>query len=465
VTRLVVLGDVLLDRDVEGSATRLAPDAPVPVVDVRSVLDRAGGAGLAAVLAARPDVEVDLVAAFADDAAGHRVRDLLRPVLRAHPLVPLAATPVKTRVVVAGRPVLRLDDHGELTVGPRRHARHEGEAGGGGVGATDAGAVAALLEGADAVLVADYGGPVARDPVVREVLTRVAATTPVVWDPHPRGDEPVPGCAAVTPNRAEAVRLVGEETTSSALVRQLHRRWGGTPVVMTEGAAGALVAEGPDEPVRCAGRRCPDHVDTCGAGDRFAGALALGLAGGSSLQRAAQVACDDVSRWLSAGGVRARAGDADDPLEVVERVRASGGTVVATGGCFDVLHAGHLATLETARAVGDCLVVLVNSDDSVRRLKGAGRPVVAEEDRVRLLQGLRCVDAVVVFDDDTPTAALGRLRPDVWVKGGDYRARDLPETRVIEAAGGRVEVVALQPGRSTTSVLDRLGVGGADADG
>lgn len=458
-TRLVVLGDVLLDRDVDGSATRLAPDAPVPVVDVRSVLDRPGGAGLAALLAARPDVEVDLVAAFADDAAGHRVRDLLRPVLRAHPLVPLAATPVKTRVVVAGRPVLRLDDHGELTVASRRPARRAQVAGGPVVSATDGRAVAGLLEGADAVLVADYGGPVARDPVVREALARVATSAPVVWDPHPRGDEPVPGCAAVTPNRSEAVRLVGEETTSAALVRGLHRRFGGTPVVMTEGAAGALVAVGPGEPVRCAGRRCPDLVDTCGAGDRFSGALALALATGAPLEQAAQRACDDVSGWLSAGGVRSLADDAADDLDAVERVRAAGGTVVATGGCFDVLHAGHLATLEAARAMGDCLLVLVNSDASVRRLKGPGRPVSAEQDRVRLLRGLRCVDAVVVFDEDTPTATLAQVRPDVWVKGGDYRAEDLAEARVVQAGGGRVEVVALQPGRSTTSVLDRL-VGG-----
>jgi len=466
VTRLVVLGDALLDRDVEGSATRLAPDAPVPVVDVRAVVDRPGGAGLAALLAARPQVEVDLVAAFADDPAGHRVRGLLQPGVRTHPVVPLVATPVKSRVVVAGRPVLRLDDHGELTVPPHRAVHPVPRAASAVLPGTDARAVADLLEGADAVLVADYGGPVARDPVVREVLAGVARRTPVVWDPHPRGEEPVPGCAAVTPNRAEAVRLVGEELASTALVRQLHRRWGGTPVVLTEGGAGALVVDGPQEPVRCAGRRCPDHVDTCGAGDRFAGALALALATGSSVREAAQRSCEDVSRWLSGGGVRSLgAGEDGDGLHVVRGVRACGGTVVATGGCFDVLHAGHLATLEAARAMGDCLVVLLNSDASVRRLKGAGRPVNDQQDRVRLLQGLRCVDAVVVFDDDTPAAALAGLRPDLWVKGGDYRARDLPETRAVEAAGGRVEVVALQPDRSTTSVLARLGVGGGPTAG
>jgi rfaE bifunctional protein nucleotidyltransferase chain/domain len=129
--------------------------------------------------------------------------------------------------------------------------------------------------------------------------------------------------------------------------------------------------------------------------------------------------------------------------------------VVATGGCFDVLHAGHIALLEAARGLGDQLVVLLNSDAGVRRLKGPGRPVNSVADRTRLLEALRCVDAVVVFEDDDPSATLQRLQPDVWVKGGDYTAADLPEAAVVEAYGGRVEIVPLLDGRSTTRVLAR----------
>jgi len=134
-------------------------------------------------------------------------------------------------------------------------------------------------------------------------------------------------------------------------------------------------------------------------------------------------------------------------------VRARGGTVVATGGCFDVLHAGHVACLDAARRLGDVLVVLVNSDDSVRRLKGAGRPAVVQADRVRVLQALESVDAVAVFTEDDPRAALEQLRPDVWAKGGDYGGTPLPEAELVKTWGGRVVLLPYLDGRSTTSIL------------
>ncbi|MGW5673319.1 D-glycero-beta-D-manno-heptose 1-phosphate adenylyltransferase, partial [Micromonospora sp. NPDC003776] len=142
--------------------------------------------------------------------------------------------------------------------------------------------------------------------------------------------------------------------------------------------------------------------------------------------------------------------------ELVARVRADGGTVVATGGCFDILHAGHLSTLQAARRLGDCLVVCLNSDRSVRRLKGPERPVNREEDRARLLAALDCVDAVVVFDEPTPHQVLARLRPDVWVKGGDYAgdgAPELPEAELVHRWGGKVVTVPYLEGRSTTGTI------------
>jgi rfaE bifunctional protein nucleotidyltransferase chain/domain len=143
--------------------------------------------------------------------------------------------------------------------------------------------------------------------------------------------------------------------------------------------------------------------------------------------------------------------------EVVERVRARGGTVVATGGCFDVLHAGHLQSLEAARGLGDALVVLLNSDASVRRLKGAGRPVQTADDRARLLLGLECVDAVAVFDEDDPSALLDELRPNIWAKGGDYAGVPLAESDLVRSWGGRVVLLPYLAGRSTTALLSDVG--------
>jgi rfaE bifunctional protein nucleotidyltransferase chain/domain len=142
-------------------------------------------------------------------------------------------------------------------------------------------------------------------------------------------------------------------------------------------------------------------------------------------------------------------------IEVSRRVRAEGGTVVATGGCFDLLHAGHVATLEAARQLGDCLIVLLNSDRSVSALKGPARPVVSELDRAALLESLRCVDAVVIFDDATPVRTLERLRPHIFAKGGDYSAEQLPETAAMRRWNGQTVILPTLEGRSTTRLIQR----------
>jgi rfaE bifunctional protein nucleotidyltransferase chain/domain len=198
--------------------------------------------------------------------------------------------------------------------------------------------------------------------------------------------------------------------------------------------------------------------DPCGAGDRFASRLAGALADGLDGREAVLRAVDAATSFVAAGGAMAarlgepRAGGGP-AAELLARVRARGGTVVATGGCFDLLHPGHIRTLEAARALGDCLVVCLNSDASVRRLKGESRPVVGQEDRAAVLRALRCVDEVLTFEEDTPSELLGRLRPDVWVKGGDYAPEDLPEAEVVARWGGRVAVVPFLAGRSSTHLI------------
>ncbi|HEX6684772.1 MAG TPA: D-glycero-beta-D-manno-heptose 1-phosphate adenylyltransferase, partial [Candidatus Limnocylindrales bacterium] len=205
--------------------------------------------------------------------------------------------------------------------------------------------------------------------------------------------------------------------------------------------------------------------DSCGAGDRFAAAAATALADGALTSEAVQSAVEAATAFVASGAAsrydarpavprQRRAGIGLAPAsEVVRAIRASGGTVVATGGCFDLLHAGHVSTLQAARALGDCLVVCLNSDASVRGRKGSGRPIVSEQDRAELLLALECVDAVVVFDEDTPVPLIARLRPDVWVKGGDYRVEQMPEAEHVTACGGQAVVVPYLDGRSTTRLI------------
>lgn len=456
---LVVVGDALLDRDLDGQVERLAPDAPVPVVDAEAEHARPGGAGLAALLAAassegRPVV---LVTALGDDAPGRTVATLLAE--RGVEVVDLGlegATPEKVRVRAGGRSLLRID-HG----GPPAP-----------VGACSDRARAAL-EGAAAVLVADYGRGVPAEPGVRSALASLPSTVPLVWDPHPRGGCPVAGARLVTPNRREAAALVPEVEGDSlaahtARARALVRRWDAAAVAVTLGSAGALLTAGDVPPLVVPAPRVAGG-DPCGAGDRFAATAAAALADGALPSEAVVEAVAAASAFVAAGGA-GRAGGAHPPpppgpaspgsaqtgeaaaLELIARVRAARGTVVAAGGCFDLLHAGHVSLLEAARALGDCLVVCLNSDASVRAGKGADRPFVGEEDRAALLHALGCVDAVVLFDEGTPLALLDRLRPDVFAKGADYAVADLPEADLLAGWGGQAVVLPYLSGRSTSTL-------------
>jgi rfaE bifunctional protein nucleotidyltransferase chain/domain/rfaE bifunctional protein kinase chain/domain len=453
VTRLLVVGDALLDRDLDGRAERLAPDAPVPVVDAIEARPRAGGAGLAATLAARAGLEVTLVCALGNDEAGAELASLLSAAdVRVIDLGLHGATPEKVRVRAGGRPLVRLDHGG---------------------GASGCGPLRITPTGFDGVLVSDYGRGVAAEPTVRAALEALR-DTPIVWDPHPKGLDPIPGATLVTPNLAEATAgaaappavaarsaaagaspLVAGETAA----RVLAARWRAVAVAVTLGSRGAVMVAG-DGPALAVPAPHVAAGDPCGAGDCFAATAAGRMAAGALPSEAVRAAVEAASAFVAAGGASASDApappQADDAATLAARVRRSGGTVVATGGCFDLLHAGHVRMLEQARALGDCLIVCLNSDASVRRLKGDDRPLVPDHDRAAVLAGLGCVDAVAVFDEDDPRAVLRTLRPHVWAKGGDYAVAELPEAVTLEEWGGRAVIVPYVAGRSTTGLITEV---------
>ncbi len=478
---LLVVGDALLDRDVVGGVERLAPDAPVPVLDERAVHDRPGGAALAAWLAARDGHDVTLLTALGDDDAGRDLASLLaRSGVQVADLGTTSGTPEKIRLCAGARPLLRLDRGGQA---------------GGVIGELSDAARRALFA-ADAVLVSDYGRGLSASPSLREALEHLADDVPIVWDPHSRGSPPVRGVRLVTPNRAEAERIGGIGADSLADVasaaRAVRERWGIDAVVVTLGSEGALLLEGGGRPLVVP--TGATDGDPCGAGDRFASRVAGALMGGRTLRDAVLDGIACASAFVAAGGAMAlrasegasgfdgggargsaafhggdeeprdgrwledaRTGARDiDAVALAERVRAAGGTVVATGGCFDLLHAGHVAMLRAARALGDCLIVCLNSDASVRRLKGDSRPLNSAADRKTVLLGLEPVDAVCVFDDDTPVHALGRLRPHVWAKAADYAGAELPEATALVAWGGQAVLLPYLENRSTTRLVQEV---------
>ena len=506
---IVVVGDLLLDVDVTGTSTRLSPDAPVPVVDVTGRSTRAGGAGLVAAMLALDGEPVVLVTALGDDEGAGELRAALAGVeLVAGPLG--AGTPTKTRLRIGDHAVARVDEAcGPAPVPGVTDAMLDA------VRRADAVVVADYGRGitADERLRGVLAEVAARVPVVWDPHPK--GSTPVagcaVVTPNQGEASGLHGSP------------VADVDDAWAAGHALREAWSVEAVAVTLGGSGAVLASATaasgDAPLHVPAP-VVEVLDPCGAGDRLASALAVALARGASAHDAVAEAVERAARFLAEGGVavlpldrlratgpeersataeaharahthatvtagasagasgRLAATGADstteldeplpepvrlpgtDALDVARRTREAGGTVVATGGCFDLLHAGHARTLAAARALGDCLVVCLNSDDSVTRLKGPERPIMAQQDRVDLLLALECVDAVIVFDEDTPHDVLSRVRPDIWVKGGDYSADTLPEAGLVAGWGGRTLTVPYHPGRSTTrlaSALERVG--------
>jgi rfaE bifunctional protein nucleotidyltransferase chain/domain len=357
--------------------------------------------------------------------------------------LPLSASPAeKTRVRAGGHPLVRIDRSPPGLVGEPGHE------------------VEAAIAGAGGVLVSDYGRGATAQPRLRALLADAARRVPLVWDPHPRGADPVPGARLICPNLKEALAWCGgrdeDLDTVARSAREILERYRADGVVVTMGERGALLSHGHGAPLVFPADPVSGN-DTCGAGDRFAATAAGRLASGELPSEAVEAAVASAAAFVARGAASAlsRWRPPRPGPDRVAAAREGSGTVVATGGCFDVLHAGHVATLRAARALGDCLVVCLNSDASVRRAKGTDRPVNSAADRAAVLSALECVDAVEIFEEDTPEEVLRRLRPDVWVKGGDYTLDQLPEAAVVAGWGGRTVVVPYLPGRSTTSILAR----------
>jgi D-beta-D-heptose 7-phosphate kinase / D-beta-D-heptose 1-phosphate adenosyltransferase len=458
---LCVVGDALLDVDWTGTVDRVCRDAPAPVLETRAERARPGGAALAAVLAAASGARVTLVTALSDDADGHRLADLLKgAAVRIVDLGLDGPTPVKLRLRAGDQCIARVDKACSPIVPPGPWSR----------------SALAAIAGADALLVSDYGRGVAALPEVAAAVGSFPG--PTVWDPHRDGPVPPIATTLATPNHVEAHHLAGHAGPPPdrlpevvALARSLTDRLGCRTAV-TAGLLGAVVTDCGSAPTVVP--TAPVRGDPCGAGDRFAASAVLALAEGASLVAAVERAVADARAFVASGDEAAmRGGDsatpaahdpvvhlhpvpmaaATDAVATAAAVRGAGGLVVAAGGCFDVLHTGHVRLLEEARRLGDHLVVCLNGDDSVRRLKGPGRPLNVAEDRATVLLSLACVDAVIVFDEDTPCRVLRVLRPHLFVKGGDYQGVELEEREVLAKWGGQLVLLPLVGGRSTTRLI------------
>ncbi len=461
--RCLVIGDVMLDVFERGRATRLAPDAPVPVITEVSETSSPGGAANVAANLAALGAGVTLLTTIGDDAAGVELLKKLdeigvdtADVLR----LPGRATVVKKRLVADGATLARVDSGDKeplMGAAERKFAER----------------AAALTEDAEVVVVSDYSGGV----LTQWVADALGATGHgcMVLDSKKPLRLRWRDLAAATPNHLEAqealdlpLRQDPGRVDAGAVAEALRREIGATAVAVTLAEAGAIVADEASA-VLIEGRRVADP-DVNGAGDTFLAAFALALGGGSVPSVAARLGVEAATLAVARPGTapvslrellqrlpeESSGSDSESLEKDLERVRRSGGKVVFTNGCFDLLHRGHLFLLREARKLGDILVVGLNSDGSARRVKGPGRPVTLEADRAELLRALPCVDHVVVFDEDTPEALIQRVKPDLHVKGGDHAGGHLIEESVVEDIGGEVVVLPLLPGRSASATIEHI---------
>jgi len=462
--RCLVVGDVVLDVFERGRALHLTPDAPVPVVtDVCTASSPGGAANVAANLAAL-GAEVTLLSVAGDDGPGAKLLEGLAGIgVRTENVTrhPDRATVVKRRLVADGAILARVDsgDTTPLEGGAREDFAKE---------------AAALAEEAEVVVLSDYCGGILTQEGA-DALGAVGHECVVLDSKNPLRLR-WRNLAAATPNHVETQGALGlpvevdpARLDIGAIGEALWRKIGARTVAMTLAEEGVAIVDGTGV-AHLAGHRVA-NPDVNGAGDTFLAAFALSLAGGASPRAAARLGIEAATLAVARPGTAlvgvgellqrlSENGAAEeterDLKEDLARVRRSGGKVVFTNGCFDLFHRGHLFLLQEARKLGDLLVVGVNSDASARRVKGPDRPVMPEEDRIKLLEALPCVDHVVVFKEDTPEALIRCVEPDLCVKGKDHADSRLVEEPVIKELGGKIVFLPLLPDRSTSETINRI---------
>ncbi len=459
--RVLVAGDAMLDEYWFGDAGRISPEAPVPVVRTGSSEQRPGGAANVALNAAALGADVRLVAAVGRDERGDALERMLTVAGVRCDFVrsPELPTIHKLRVLARNQQLIRLDAEQPLDACAEALAERVG----------------AALPATDIALLSDYAkGSLSRVEALIESC--LAAKVRVLVDPKGRDFAKYRGASALTPNESEFAAVAGswpgeEELLSKAegLRAELALEF----LLVTRGPRGmALVSSG--APPLTLAAQAREVFDVTGAGDTVLALLGASLAAGASPDDAAALAnlgagivvgkigVATVSRAeLSLALHRRGSGgrglvELDELAGVVADAKVRGERIVMTNGCFDILHSGHVSYLEEAKALGDRLVVAVNDDDSVRRLKGAPRPITPLADRMAVLAGLAAVDWVVPFAEDTPAAVVERVLPDVLVKGGDWRPEDIAGGDTVLANGGQVRSLGFREGRSTSALIRAL---------
>jgi len=467
--RALVIGDLMLDEYLWGKTERISPEAPVQVVDISREDLRLGGAGNVINNLMMLGCQVHVAGVLGDDGDGRLLRRLLEEKSVGIQGVFMdggRTTSRKTRILASNQQMLRIDRESQNPISQEMEVR-----------LTDY--VRSATADFQVILVSDYLKGVLSERLLKEIIAIGRQKgIPVVVDPKGNDFLKYRGATLLTPNRKEAqtasqIPIVDEASLLRA-GRSLAETLDLEALVLTRSEEGMTLFPRGGEEIHLP-TEAREVFDVSGAGDTVLAMMGLGLAGGLSLQETAGLA--NVAAGIVVGKVGTSTVAPGEILEVIgrrhqdtdlkikerdvlagtlEMERGKGRTVVFTNGCFDLLHVGHVKYLQKARRLGDLLVLGLNSDDSIRRLKGPKRPLIGQDERAHILAALDCVDYVVIFDEDTPFELIKALRPKILVKGGDYSPEGVVGKDLVESYGGRVELIQFVDGKSTTNIIDAI---------
>lgn len=467
---VLVIGDLMLDRYLIGEVDRISPEAPVPVVLLKQQNERAGGAANVAANLAQLGIKTMMAGVIGDDAEGRSLLQMLKGLhISSNAIVTSAERPTvtKTRILGGHQQMMRLDmeSRAPFTNMETSSLLHL--------------IINAMEQKPSAIILSDYAKGVLSDELCRAVINKAnALDIPVLVDPKGRDYSKYQGATALTPNKKETAEACGVSSADNEKLlkaaAKLRDELGLQFLAVTRGEEGISLLE-KDQTIHIPAA-AKQVFDVSGAGDTVIATLAAGLVHGLSHRQAFELA--NIAAGIVVGKVGTVPIDREELLAellsqgsfeqadkicsldtLVNRVKqwkSQKQTIVFTNGCFDLLHTGHVTYLEAAKKTGDKLVLGLNTDRSVSALKGPTRPVIHEADRARVLAALEAVDAVILFDEDTPLKLIDAIRPDIIVKGSDYTEDQVVGGKEVKSWGGKVALIDIVPGRSTSGIIEKL---------
>lgn len=448
--KILVIGDVMLDKYIHGSVTRISPEAPVQVVKVEKESYVPGGAAnVANNIAALGGTAILLGAVGKDPGAEILTRILNEKGVATEFLVWNAPTIVKVRVVGQSQQLLRIDYEDETAINAQEISKK----------------ISKLAANADIIIISDYAKGTINEEVMKAALS---SGKKVIIDPKPKNFKLYKGAFLIKPNFSEAKEIAG--ISDIAEISKKLKEQTGANILITKGKEGMSLFEtdGANLHVPTEAR---EVYDVTGAGDTVTAALALSIAAGAKLKEAALIANHAAGIKVGKAGTatvsakellqkfekeQTKIKTFDEIIMIAEEWRKKNKKIVFTNGCFDILHIGHTRLLQHAKSVGDILVLGLNTDASVKRLKGPLRPLTPQEERAEIMSSLSYVDYIVFFDEDTPLVLINAVKPDVLVKGSDYTKDTVVGRDAVESYGGRVEIFKILNGYSSSKIIDKL---------